>query len=416
MTEHCTGAGNLSQIVLELDADLDAGRLAAEWTAFARHLPLLAGRLGRDWNLAPYWRLPGGGTPAIRLETRDLGPDAPSDAVWRAIEQPVNTPLRSPGEHVVAHWVRGGGRRRFTLVFDHRLLDARGAEAFLWLFQRWCETHDPDAVCRVIPPPEPAHLDRWVERFRSGRQALRFLRGLSRADLRHFPPPRPGSGRGYRYRLLPLGEEESRQVLDAAFQGAGYLMLMPYVLAAVCRAMHGAFERRGVPRTEYVIPVSVDLRPAERSADTVFFNHLSFFLFRVSRELMEDREKLFASLRRQLYDQMKDGMPRALRESALLTRILPLRAMDRAMLLPLRGQLGSFCFAYVGDTAYAGRTLLQAPIRNLFHTPRVPLPPGLGFFFSNFHGRLNGVLSYLDGLLEDSEAEAIVAAVHEGLR
>jgi hypothetical protein len=40
------------------------------------------------------------------------------------------------------------------------------------------------------------------------------------------------------------------------------------------------------------------------------------------------------------------------------------------------------------------------------------VPPGLGFFSSNFKNRLNLVISYLDGLLGDGE----VRMLEEGIR
>jgi hypothetical protein len=44
--------------------------------------------------------------------------------------------------------------------------------------------------------------------------------------------------------------------------------------------------------------------------------------------------------------------------------------------------------------------------------PRVPMPPGIGFFSNFFNGRLNLVLSHLDGLLQDTD----IVMIEQGIR
>ena len=418
MTERATGAGNMSQIVFELAGDPGVARLRQEFAAFAERVPVIAGRTTRAWNLAPCWRSPATGTAVpFRIEERDIRPQASETEILEALQAPVNTPFFSPCEHLRMCLLRVGSQRSLlTLVFDHRLLDARGAEAFMAVFQRWYESRDDDVVRRCLPPPQSAELRQWGRKFKAGHRANRFLHTFSRLAPRYLPLPSTTEGVGFRFRLVPFSEAESRGVFDAACEGAGYLMLMPYVLAAVVRGMHGAFERRGVAAPDYVIPVSVDMRPPDKAEQTVFFNHMSFFLFRVvAADLGDNRARLFGSLRRQLYDQMKVDMPRDLCTAASLLRIAPLPLMNRLVRLPLKGQMGSYCFAYVGDMAYPAHRLLDVEVRNLFHMPRVPLPPGLGFFFSNYHGRLNGVLSYLAGVLSEAEADGIARDAREAL-
>jgi hypothetical protein len=58
---------------------------------------------------------------------------------------------------------------------------------------------------------------------------------------------------------------------------------------------------------------------------------------------------------------------------------------------------------------------MGAEIKNFFHMPRVPSPPGLGFFFNHFNGRLNLVIPYLDGLLQDREINMLESGIMQGL-
>ena len=96
-------------------------------------------------------------------------------------------------------------------------------------------------------------------------------------------------------------------------------------------------------------------------------------------------------------------------------RIVPLPVLSRLMLRPLNGEFASLGFSAVGKGGYPFRQFMQAEVRNLVHMPLVPVPPGLGFVFNQFGGRLNAVLSYVDGLLDAESARRIAAGVREVL-
>ena len=45
--------------------------------------------------------------------------------------------------------------------------------------------------------------------------------------------------------------------------------------------------------------------------------------------------------------------------------------------------------------------------------PRVPVPPGLGFFCNYFNGKLNLVISYLEGLVQNEEINMLEAGLRK---
>ena len=73
----------------------------------------------------------------------------------------------------------------------------------------------------------------------------------------------------------------------------------------------------------------------------------------------------------------------------------------------LKGQLASFSFAHVGESAYPAKTLLGLPLTNISHYPRLPVPPGIGVFFTQFQNRLNLTISYLENMLTEEESLTI---------
>jgi hypothetical protein len=83
--------------------------------------------------------------------------------------------------------------------------------------------------------------------------------------------------------------------------------------------------------------------------------------------------------------------------------------------LPMRGRIASFAFSHLGKSSYQSDEFMGSTIENIFHMPRVPAQPGLGFFSSLHDGRLNLVISRLDGLLSDEEVERLEAGIRLGL-
>jgi hypothetical protein len=80
--------------------------------------------------------------------------------------------------------------------------------------------------------------------------------------------------------------------------------------------------------------------------------------------------------------------------------------------LPMKGKMATFAFSHLGKSSYEHPKFMGKGIENMFHMPRVPVPPGLGFFSNYYNGRLNLVISYLDGLLSDDD----VRLLDDGIR
>ena len=53
-----TCAGNMSQIVLMLDSSIEQTELQNHLSQFIKEFPVVQGSIARDFNLAPYWRIP----------------------------------------------------------------------------------------------------------------------------------------------------------------------------------------------------------------------------------------------------------------------------------------------------------------------------------------------------------------------
>jgi hypothetical protein len=158
------------------------------------------------------------------------------------------------------------------------------------------------------------------------------------------------------------------------------------------------------------------MRTGEDIKQEMFFNHVSYLFYQVPASEAGDREKTIMSIRNQMYDQIKSGLPKDVLKASLLTRIAPLPVLKKVFSIPVDGKIASFCFSHVGKCSYMFSGLMGAKINNIFHMPRVPVPPGLGFFFNYFNDRLNLVISYLNGLIQEDEAVMLETCLKEKLQ
>jgi len=409
VTRQATGVGNLSQVVLELEGSLSPDRLRGVLAQISDRFPLIHGRVARDrLNLAPYWKIPRSRANAdIPLKVVDL----PADANLAAAElfvRHVNTPLRGETQHLRFLLVRlGDGKSRLGLVFDHKLLDAYGAEAFLQLIdETW---HGRlETIAAGVNVTEAAHLDRWTMRLARGRTINRFRLELSPRDvIAPVLPPRCRS-RAYRFVHATLSPDQADRFEQLAGEEAGVPILLPSAIARSIVAMRPALAGAAWPGTQYLVAVSVDARPADQKWQHLFFNHLSFLAFSAPLESAGSVEQLLPVLSRQFVQQMRDGVPSALQEASMLMRICPYGLGSRLARIPFKGRMCSFYFACLRNSAFTAETFLGLGAVDLIHTPRVPPPPGVGICLTSFRGQIKVVLSYLEGVLDDRSAQQVM--------
>jgi hypothetical protein len=412
MNRAASGAGNMFQIVMEMDG-VPAEREVRDFLErFDGKCPVLSGRVRRDYNLAPYWKIPlRGRKAALPLTIHRVEEE---EDVSRLLERAANTPFGSKSEHLALLLISTGERSYAAVTFDHCLFDAQGAEAFLSMLQH--EWEKRGACSWELPVFGPAHLSQWRRKFEAGRQVNRaFLRLAENAPPRVLPLPRALSRRGFRFRVISFSERQSEEIMERADSEAGYLMAMPYTLAVSVQLLHAIFAKRATGEGDYIIPVTMDTRPRSEMDQEVFFNHVSFLFFRIQAGEVEDFSALVGSIKQQMYEQTKAGLSRDLWEASFLTRIVPLPVLSRLMRVYFKGEVASFCFSFLGEAERSMTHFMGREVRRSYHMTRVPLPPGLGVFFQQSKGRLNAYLSYAQGLLSEDEADAIADGLESRL-
>jgi hypothetical protein len=406
-----TCAGNISQIVLQFDSVLDEDKVRTHVSRFVNRFPVLQGSVGRDLKLAPYWKIPRQGSHEVMFVVQHVDDRLSGSAFLPFLEQSANTPFQDDNDHLVFHLFIGHERSMLAVTFDHRILDARGAELFLDLLQASLKRGAP-TVSGDIAFASSSALTQWSKRFLAGRNVNRRIMTLSKTAIPEALKLPSERDRCYRYQILSFNEKETSDIYERAYSEAGYLMESSFLLSVIVQGMRELFKSRQITGDSYLVPVTMDLRPGLDPLQEVFFNYVSYLFYQVPVQEIDDRKGLIALLKQQMYDQVKSGFPKDLVEASLLTRIAPLPVLGKLLHLPMKGKMATFVFSHLGKSSYQHPEFMETRIANMFHMPRVPVPPGLGFFSNYYNKRLNLVISHLDGLLSDEE----VRLLEKGIR
>lgn len=402
-----TGVGNVSQVVLELAGQVDEAALRERVRNFIAVTPVLGGVTRRAWHLAPYWSVPKvAAAENSHLRVVDIPVEGGANAVFDELSRLVNEPFAHARHHVAFSLITQGSKSFVAMRFDHRVLDARGAEMLLMAIHRFTGEG-------VTVSGTPAHLDHWVRKFTAGKAVNRAFLSLRGEQPSAALPPLPRSTEAVRpaeYRFLNYAPQASQRIADLADDRAGFLMMTPYLLGCATQAFNTVFEKKNRPG-DYVVSVNVDGRPAAGADDQVFFNHVSFLFFKFLRQDAEELSRLWKTAGEQLLENARHKRSADFAEMSLLMRILPVSILNRLMRKLCHGAEASFAFSYIAESGYEDTVFMELPVENVHHMPRVPPAPGVGLFFTSFQGRLNVVLSCLSGLLSPAESAEIMTTL-----
>ncbi len=411
MMKKTTCAGNMSQVVLVLDRVIEQSEIQGRLGRFLNEFPVAYGSVSRDINFCPYWRIPEKAEKNLNLTSYNC-PDETD--LLTLLGKCVNKPFKDDSEHLAFHLINIENRKScLAMTFDHRLFDARGAENFLGLFQQYLKNNDNLEIVHGILLSAPAHLSEWVKKFLAGRNVNRKIVSLSKnpPGSLHIPGDK---GREFKFRLIAFNQQETQTIYENADRVAGYLMETPYMLSVVMQAVSELFKKRDAQADSYLAAVSIDMRTSEDIKQELFFNHVSYLFYQAQCDIVSNQKELINIIKMQMYEQVKTGIPRDIMEASHLTRIAPLPFLKKIIDVPLKGKIATFIFSHVGKNPLSPG-ILGAGIENIFHMPRVPSPPGLGFFSSYYNGRLNLVISYLDGLISNEEVNILEKNIKEKL-
>ncbi len=400
--------GSYSLVVMELNGLPDAAVFRDALNQISARLPMVHGWTKRDFrNLAPYWHIPKSpGRANIPLTIVDASDDATAD---RLLSDHVNATNRPDREHLNFLLVRiADGTSRIGVVFDHRMLDAIGAETFLRLIDLTVSGQLEEYASKV-KQEEPPHLDVWEKQFAGGKTVFRRMKMIGQRDVCAMAMPPAGRFGRVHFAHEHLTTAETTHFLETASEECGGMpIVLPSAAARAVYAMRAAVPNPPLPGTQHTLFTTASMRTNDQQWEQLFFNHFSFLLLTVGTEVPQSLPDLATATRDSFFDQMKEQIPQSLADAAALSRVSPRWLNQRFNYSMFKGRVCSLYFACLRDGGYKTDTFLGVPIANLYHKPLAFGPPGLNLCMTTFGGRFNLVLSYLEGVMNDTTAATLM--------
>ncbi len=406
------GVGNIFMIKLHLSSYPNIDLINDAILKLYNIIPYLNGIIKRDLlNLAPYWKIKKKNKQSLNKVSAQSAKNY--EEATSIAENIINRPIKHFIEINVIE-IQDTKESLVCFVFDHRLFDAKGGETVISIINKFCSNKEYELNVRTSQEP---NLKDWGEKFVAGRNVNRKLLAV-RDNAEHSQlksiSVKEDSGH-FSFKETSFTQIETKNIYDEAESKAGYMMTLPYLLSKTMKATSLIFKENDLEKSRYIIPATIDSRTPDNVNKNFLFNNWSFFFFNADSNLIKNDDLLIQSFKNQFYNQIKEKFANDFKNVSLLMRIAPLSIMKLCMSKFMRGGLGSFSFAYLGESVFNEETFVGCNVINLTHTPRLPLLPGLGFCFNSFRGKLNFVTISRKGFLEKYNIENINMNLAEDL-
>jgi hypothetical protein len=382
---------NASALATSLDRFLDE----CPWPAARLRRPFPWGRL--RWIAGPRETLQ---RPPVHRRTATT-----AEALHRVLEEDLNASIDPRAEPPVRFTVIDTeddptpAGSTVAMTWFHPLMDPRGGQNLLvQLAGAGAGGSAPSSVAAAARRP-------FRERARLARRSLEYMRTLA-----PIPPVSPG------HRLERPGPVRFRRssFVDSGGRGRGARARreISWRLAVVGRAMAALWARRGLPDVPFLLPISVDMRPAGVPG-TTFGNMLAFHFARFAPSACADVPRLANALRRQMAEAVRDGQIEANAAAMEFLQYRPLASVMRALPWTSSGEIFSFNCADVAEFPPALDQFVGRRVLNAYHVPCVLPRPGIGVFFNRCGERHNVVVSWVEGAGTAEDAASIIEVIRQ---
>lgn len=403
-----TGLGNHSQLVLVLKGYLDKTKLIQRLSLVLSKSSFLKGRIKRAWHLAPYWI-----SEPENFDPGDIRSFKVENNLDSILKDCAKTPFKDDKTILGFDLIYSDNQTYLIMRFNHRMFDARGAEALLEYI-----LDEQKSDIKYSLPSQDAQLNLWKSRFFSGQRINRFLRSIytkktrvaqigdrfngCHNDRHNDCLNKLESNNSHSFYLSTFSEDQTIIIDENAVKKAGYLMNGIYILSCVAKSFDSLFKKHNSIGS-MLIPINVDVRETKFSNAKIFFNNVSFMLFNIKQGL--SITDYIISLKTQFIDQVKNKIPYHFINASLLMRIMPLKTLSFFMNFRMKKNPCSFSFSYISEQAFHLTSVQNLEVLNLFHMPLVPVNPGIGVFFTRFNKKINMVISSFDNNLSKKDGK-----------
>jgi len=286
--------------------------------------------------------------------------------------------------HLISH----STQTTFFIRWIHPFCDARGIELIL---KYLCTDNTSQFEKTTVKPLVNQQLDKysWWKKILLLIKGKRYIANIDKLEsIQTFDMEQ--SPQKLNYATYKLTAEQTDQVAKLARKHVGLTGTSLYYIACLMRALD-----KLNPNSEgeaFCSPYAFNLRK-QRALTPVTANHVCALFSQAPRDIVKNREQLFAHLKQQNKEVIKQQLDYAFLPLMWAGSWLSLEEYGKILRLSSsEKERSSFWFSDVGKLDIPEHSFPGAEITSLFHLCQVTTPPALAFLCCNYQKQL--ILSY----------------------
>lgn len=290
------------------------------------------------------------------------------------------------------HLITGAKKNTFFARWIHPVCDARGAD----LIMKFLCSEDPEQRRQFGLPESKPLVYQQLDKYRWWQKIALLLKGKRYIDqldkLQSIQPFKSTqTPQRLNYRIKRLTEAQTQRVTQLARKQVGLTGTSLYYIGCLMRALEKMNpDHQG---DAYCAPYAFNLRK-QRALSPMTGNHVCALFAQAPRELVLDRKKLFAHLKQQNADVIRQQQDYAFLPLMWAGSWLSLEEYGKTLRLSYSSgqERSSFWFSDIGRLDIPTHSFPGAEIERVFHVCQVTTPPALAFLSCIYNNQLT--LSY----------------------
>jgi len=399
-------AGSYGCFALELSNIPDIAELELRITEFSQRFPVSQASLqqiGRRF----YW-CKRNDPPALFFQHHCPDDQSEADFQQSTIDRIINhKQTREITAPIEFHLLTGLTKHTFFTRWLHPFGDARGADLIL---KYLCTADEAQRRQFGLPEAEPlvnVQLGKyhWWQKIGLLLKGKRYIDRLdSLESIQPFdsdlPPQR------LNYAIKRLSEAQTEQVIKQSRQQVGLTGTSLYYIGCLMRALEKMHpDSAGVA---YCAPYAFNLRK-QRALTPMTGNHLCALFAQAPRDVVQDRKKLFAHLKQQNAQVIRQQLDYAFLPLMWAGTWLSLAEYGKTLRLSYGSgkERSSFWFSDIGRLDIPADSFPGAEINGVFHVCQVTAPPGLAFLNCIYRNQLTLSYNFVEPVSNPGQIEKL---------
>ncbi len=302
------------------------------------------------------------------------------------------------------HLISTATETTFFIRWIHPFCDARGIDLIL----KYLSAEDTTPFEQSDTKPlVNQQLDKysWWKKFILLLKGKRYIESIDKLEsIQPFKSEKPQQLNHSIYNLSP---EQTVQVAKLARKQVGLMGTSLYYIGCLMRAL----DKMNPEQTgeAYCSPYAFNLRK-QRALTPVIANHVCALFAQAPRKLVKDRNKLFAHLKQQNMDVIRQQLDYAFLPLMWAGSWLSLAEYGKVLRLSgKKKERSSFWFSDLGKIDIPAQSFPGAEINALFHLCQVTTPPGLAFLCCIYQNQLTLSYNFVEPLTNSEQ----IAKLHQ---